>query len=287
MHMPEPKTEARRWIGADGIELASDVGGDPERPAVILMHGGGQTRHSWSGAFKALVGANYFVINLDARGHGDSEWSKDGRYDLDLLADDLMCVARELPCLPALVGASMGGATLLHAAGRTDERIARALVLVDIVPEMNLQGTERIRNFMSKHVGGFESLDEAAAAIMEYNPHRKRKINHAGLMKNLRLRDGRYYWHWDPAFLDSPIRAEPPAWQEQLTEDARRIKTPTLLVRGRLSDIVTDDGVESLRRAMPHLEVADVAEAGHMVVGDKNDVFNERVISFLGHHLSS
>jgi len=47
------------------------------------------------------------------------------------------------------------------------------------------------------------------------------------------------------------------------------------------SDIVDDDGVEDLRRRIPHLEIADIRGAGHMVAGDKNDEFNAAVIEFL------
>jgi pimeloyl-ACP methyl ester carboxylesterase len=58
-------------------------------------------------------------------------------------------------------------------------------------------------------------------------------------------------------------------------------RVPTLLVRGLKSDIVTDDGVEDLRRRIPALEVADIGGAGHMVAGDRNDEFNSAVIAFL------
>ncbi|MEX1148268.1 MAG: alpha/beta fold hydrolase, partial [Sphingomonadales bacterium] len=57
-------------LADSGVRLVGDVGGPPEGPAVVLMHGGGQTRHSWSGAMTALIDAGYRVVNFDARGHG-------------------------------------------------------------------------------------------------------------------------------------------------------------------------------------------------------------------------
>src|SRR5271157_2433704 len=108
----------RRFAGAKGVELVADVGGDPAAPAIILLHGGGQTRHSWGGAMRELVTRGYHVINLDARGHGDSEWAADGDYSLDVLAQDLERVIGTLRSRPALVGASMGGATALLVAGK-------------------------------------------------------------------------------------------------------------------------------------------------------------------------
>ncbi len=76
-------------------------------------------------------------------------------------------------------------------------------------------------------------------------------------------------------------RIEPPQYADQLREAARRVRVPALLVRGLQSDIVSDDGVRSLREMLPALEVVDVAGAGHMVAGDKNDAFSRGVVDFL------
>jgi len=62
---------------------------------------------------------------------------------------------------------------------------------------------------------------------------------------------------------------------------AREVKVPTLLVRGADSDVVSDAGVAAFRELMPHVEVFDVAQAGHMVAGDSNDAFNGAVLEFL------
>jgi pimeloyl-ACP methyl ester carboxylesterase len=107
-------------------------------------------------------------------------------------------------------------------------------------------------------------------------------------MKNLRPRpDGRLRWHWDPHVIDGPHTVEPPTFQAMLTEASRRVRIPTLLVRGLQSDIVSDAGVASLRQDLPQLEVFDIAGAGHMVAGDRNDAFNDGVITFLERHLPS
>jgi pimeloyl-ACP methyl ester carboxylesterase len=278
-------SSVRRLPGSGGLTLAADVGGDPAAPAVILTHGGGQTRHSWGGLMRELLTQGYHVINLDSRGHGDSDWSPDGLYTLDSLADDLRAVIATLPKPPALVGASMGGATSLYAVGNTTEPIASALVMVDVVPRINPEGGAKIRAFMRSRPEGFATLEEAAAAVAGYNPHRPRPKDISGLMKNLRLRaDGRLHWHWDPAFLDNPQRVEPPQFAERLLDACIRVSIPTLLVRGTRSDIVGEDGIAEFRAHLPTLEVFDVNDAGHMVAGDKNDVFNEGVLSFLRRH---
>lgn len=276
--------EVRRYPVPGGIAVSADVGGDPSHPAVILTHGGGQTRHSWQGAMRELVAQGYHVINLDARGHGDSDWSPDGIYTVEMLADDLKAVIATLPRPPALVGASMGGITSLLAVGNSEQRIASALILVDVVPRVEPKGAEKIRAFMHARPDGFANLEEAADAVSAYNPHRPRPSDISGLMKNLRVReDGRLRWHWDPRFLrDDP--PEPPVVAEKLLEAASRVREPTLVVRGLQSDIVSEAGIEEFRRHLPTLEVFDVAGAGHMVAGDRNDAFNQGVTDFLNRH---
>jgi pimeloyl-ACP methyl ester carboxylesterase len=276
----------RRYTGAKGVELVADVGGDPRAPTIILLHGGGQTRHSWGGAMRQLVLRGYHVINFDARGHGDSQWAADGDYTLEVLAKDLECVIETLESRPALVGASMGGATALLVAGAHANPVAAALVLVDIVPRIDTGGAAKIRSFMSSGGKGFGTLQEASDAVAAYNPHRPRPKSNAGLMKNLRLRiDGRLYWHWDPRVLQQVRHAEPPLFADRLNSAAEQVRIPTLLVRGLESDIVTEAAVTDFRAHLPQLEVFDVSGAGHMVAGDKNDAFNQGVFEFMQRHL--
>jgi pimeloyl-ACP methyl ester carboxylesterase len=276
------KTLERKYTVGEGIELVADVGGDPSAPAVILMHGGGQTRHSWGGAMAELLREGYHVINLDARGHGDSGWSPSADYSLNAMAGDLRAVVSTLPQLPALVGASMGGATALYAAGDASASpVASMLVMVDVVPRVDTQGAAKIAAFMLAHPDGFATLEDAASAVAAYYPNRRRPKDPSGLMKNLRLRaNGRLHWHWDPQFMTST----PPdldTLADLLLGAARRVCVPTLLVRGMQSDIVSEDGIVEFRSVLPKLEVLDVHDAGHMVAGDKNDAFNEGVVAFL------
>ncbi|HEY9547579.1 MAG TPA: alpha/beta hydrolase [Solimonas sp.] len=278
-------TEVRRYPVAGGIEVEADVGGDPAQPAVILLHGGGQTRHSWGGASRELLRQGFHVINLDARGHGNSGWAPDGDYSLEVMADDLRAVIATLPSPPALVGASMGGCTALYAVGTSRGAIASALVLVDVVPRINMEGGKKIADFMGARPDGFATLEEASDAVAAYNPHRPRPKDISGLMKNLRLRDdGRLHWHWDPRFFKNEKRMEPPQFAETLLVAAEHVRIPSLLVRGMQSDIVSEAGVQEFREHLPALEVYDVVGAGHMVAGDRNDAFNDGVIGFLQRH---
>lgn len=265
------------------MTLAADVGGDPCAPGVVLMHGGGQTRFSWMGAGAALIAAGYRVVNFDARGHGESDWAGPGGYSLKHSAADLKAVVDGLAGPIALVGASLGGATSLRA--MAEGMRPSAVVLVDIVPSPDPRGVARIRAFMQQRPEGFDSLDEVADAIAAYNPHRRRPKDLDGLRRNLREQpDGRFRWHWDPAFLGREIDVELVELAETI-EGARQAQdVPVLLIRGMSSDVVNDEGIDTLREVLPRLESLDVAGAGHMVAGDRNDVFNAGVLQFLARH---
>ncbi|MFP5307942.1 MAG: alpha/beta fold hydrolase [Gammaproteobacteria bacterium] len=274
--------QTRRLRGADGITLAADIGGDASRPCVVLMHGGGQTRHAWGRAREALIAAGYHVVSLDMRGHGDSDWAPDHDYRFDRFIADLRAVLTQIPPRSALVGASLGGLTGLLAVGESDDDVASALVLVDVVPRVEREGTDRISLFMTGAPRGFATLDEAADAVAGYLPHRPRPRNVEGLKKNLRLGDdGRWYWHWDPAFVSGALRPETHRLVERMRDAAKRVHVPTLLVRGKLSDVVSEAAAQDFLSLLPSAEFHAVAGAGHMVAGDDNDAFNAAVIDFL------
>jgi pimeloyl-ACP methyl ester carboxylesterase len=235
-----------------------------------------------------LARAGWRAYTVDLRGHGDSEWAGDGDYSLDAFADDVRALARSLPRPPALVGASLGGLASLAAIGEhVDEEVASALVLVDVAPRTEAAGRERIGLFMMEHMAdGFASLEEVADAIQRYNPHRPRPTDLSGLRRNLRERDGRWYWHWDPAFITGKFGSEDETRSsivdpDRLEAAARHVTIPTLLVRGRVSDLLSEEGARELLELVPHAKLVDVGGAGHMVAGDRNDLFNDAVVSFL------
>jgi len=277
--------ETRTFVRPDGLKICGDVGGTAGAPVVALMHGGGQTRRSWHAAAREFAAAGYCVVNLDARGHGESDWALDGRYSLDVLAADVGAVLDVLPGRVALVGASMGGVTALHLAASPGSRRIAAVVMVDIVPRVEQPGSDRIRAFMRANPDGFATLEEAIDAVAAFYPHRPRPDDPSGLRTNLRRRaDGRLYWHWDPRLIDGPYPLEPPAFSDPLLEASRGVRIPVMLVRGLRSDIVSDAGVAEFRGVIPHLEVCEISQAGHMVAGDRNDAFNAGVLGFLRRH---
>jgi pimeloyl-ACP methyl ester carboxylesterase len=287
----EPATAI--FTGAAGNRLVADVFGEEGAP-VLLLHGGGQTRHSGRATAEHIVDAGSVAYALDQRGHGDSEWIDDGSYAFSDFAADATAVADVLAArggvAPVVIGASLGGIAALLAAGAAakDGRdpVFSALVLVDITPRVDAGGVSRIQGFMRANAAeGFGSIAEAADSVAEYLPHRPRPRSHEGLKKNLRLDpDGRWRWHWDPRFLDGPrpvgtARGETEA---ALVDAARRITVPAMLVRGTSSELVNEAHVREFLELVPHAEYMDVAGARHMVAGDRNDRFSAAILKFLG-----
>ena len=270
-------------------EIIASEWGDNVNPLVIMLHGGGQTRHSWKGVAAKIANLGFHVIAHDLRGHGESFWDSDGDYTFDAHRDDLVRIIQQLGKKANLVGASLGGMISLSLAGHEEEnKHCSGLVMVDIGMRPNDEGSDRIVEFMRSGAKGFASVEEAADAVSGYLPHRERPKDISGLKKNLRLKeDGRYYWHWDPLFLTDrtgmgEVREER---FKQLENSAKRIAVPTLLVQGALSDILTDKEKEEFLNAVPHARFAEIQQATHMVVGDKNDIFAEAIVDFLSEHI--
>jgi pimeloyl-ACP methyl ester carboxylesterase len=281
------------FTGADGNRLAADVFGERD-PAVLLLHGGGQTRHAWRATAERIARTGMTAYALDQRGHGDSEWIANAAYTFPDFARDASAVADQLArrngARPIAIGASLGGVASLFAEGEAQRAaqapVFSALVLVDITPRVDLEGVAKIQGFMRTHAQeGFVSVAEAAEAVAAYLPHRPRPRSHDGLKKNLRLHpDGRWRWHWDPRFLDGPhpISALHKEVENALVVAAKGLKIPTLLVRGASSELVQEAHAREFLDLVPHAEYADVSGARHMVAGDQNDQFSEAILGFLG-----
>ena len=272
-----------RIVLPSGLEIAADSWGPPSGHTVLLLHGGGQTRHAWRGAGEALGQAGFRPVAIDLRGHGDSTWDTDGDYGYDAIVGDLVdIVEAEGLSAPVLVGASLGGAAALLAVGEGSVDAA-ALVVVDTAPRIEIGGVDNFRSFMLQRPDGFESLDAVADAIASYNPTRKRSSDLSGLAKNIRIDDtGRYHWHWDPRFMSG--EKGDTNWEERqgrMEQCVRSLTLPTLLVRGGQSDMLSEEGAAGFLDLCPQAEYANITGARHMVAGDRNDLFTESVVDFL------
>ena len=277
--------ETVEFRGVDNLLLIADEwnrddAAAAEKPTILLLHGGGQNRYSWKNTGQILADSGFRVVALDSRGHGDSDRSPTANYAIEALCDDALQVIYQIGTPVVLVGASMGGLTGILAAHQAGRELVTKLVLVDVVPKFEKDGSARIRDFMFSNVDGFDTLEEAADAVAAYLPHRPKPRSPEGLKKNLRLRDGRWYWHWDPAFLTKP-GDDPFTRADKLEQAAINLEIPILLIRGKLSDVVSADGVKDFLGKVPEAEFVELSDAGHTAAGDDNDAFSGVVVDFV------
>ena len=250
------------------------------RPTVVMLHGGGQNRYSWKNTGQVLADEGFHVVAIDARGHGDSDRCPNADYAFETMAFDVTHVLEAIDRPVVLIGASMGGLAGILAAAHIGPTKVAGLVLVDVVPRFEQSGSARVRDFMFSHPQGFGSLQEAADAVAAYLPHRAKPGNPEGVKKNLRLRDGRWYWHWDPAFLTKP-EDDPHLHTDVFERAAIGLTIPILLIRGALSDVVSPAGVQDFLTKVPHAEFVELSDAGHTAAGDNNDAFTQSVVAFV------
>ena len=233
------------WVaftGFAGVRLAAQVDGKDHDPAVLLIHGGGQTHAVWRDAATALVDAGRRVISLDLRGHGDSEWPADARYEFDAFVADLRSVLSQLDRRPVVVAAGSAGWIAAAALADGAATLAAGLVFVDLPTDMTPETTRRV----GERLRG--TLTDTAAPSW----------------------DIRWLENWDPGDVEG-----------RLSEAAARLNIPVLLIRGDLSDIATQEQTATFAQALPDAELAHVADARLLVADQRIDTFNALLLDFL------
>ena len=285
------------FLGSEKNNLAGDLYGDENSnisQIILFLHGGGQTKHSWeSTALRLSHNQGFLCYTIDARGHGESDWVKSQNYSLPDYAQDLVCLSEQIKSKygipPIVVGASLGGMSAMLSLSGDHKNLFSALILVDITPHPDDSGVEKIHDFMVEHMqDGFASIEDASRSISDYLPNRPAPKSLDGLSHNLRKVGDRYYWHWDPAFWlgSKPINTNEESNEPLMWLGCSKIDFPCLLIRGKRSELVLQSSVDEFRQKVPNSEFIDIADAGHMVAGDKNDIFADALESFLLHNFT-
>jgi esterase len=241
--------------------------GNEDRPPLVFLHGGALTAHTWDVVCLTLRD-HYHCVALDQRGHGDSDWADD--YSHERHCEDIEGFIDHLGIdRTVLVGQSMGGLNSIVVAGRGAKPLA-ALVIVDVGPELNLDGTKRIGDFVRNSPEG-GSLDDFIAKAMEFNPRRDPILLRRSLLHNLRQQpNGKWNWKWDPGRMrDGAARIEDHiAGMRRLWSEVEKIDCPTLVMRGAKSDVFSDANAEKFANALPNGRWTRIPDAGHTVQGD-------------------
>ena len=257
IHDPAPPSEI--FHSRAGCRLHGfDWGGTG--PAVILLHGGGLSAHTWDFVCLGLRGVARLVA-LDLRGHGDSDWSDD--YRIATMAEDVVAAADHLGFgRVRLVGMSLGGVVAAHVADAYPGRVER-LALIDVAPGVDFESTGRMRAFMTG-LGPVAELDAVVDAAMRVNP-RADRVSVAYRMNTLfrRVPNGDWVPKGDPRPPDFPAIL---AAVEHLATHLTGL--PVLLVRGGRSRVLPQSTAERLVGRIPDGELVVVPDAGHNVQED-------------------
>ena len=267
-------------LAAGGLTFHYITWGPESAPPVVLLHGVTGHARSWDALARDLS-ADFRVIALDQRGHGDSDRAPDGDYRVATMAGDLTGFVDALGLERfALVGHSMGGRVGIAYADGHAARIER-ICIVDIGPEIHAPGMERIRQMMAGAPERIESEEQAVEFVLRANP----RMVEAGLRDRVRhglkrLPDGGFEWKYDKALRDM-MRQGGRRDSIDLWEPLRRIAAPALLVRGAESDILSADVAKRMIEALPDGRLVEIPGAGHTVPADQPEAFARAVRAFL------
>jgi pimeloyl-ACP methyl ester carboxylesterase len=269
-----------RTVRVNGVTLHYLDWGPAEAPPVVLLHGITGHARVWDHLAERLVPGRR-VLALDQRGHGDSDPAPDDDYRVGTMADDVAAFAGSLRLERlALLGHSMGGRIAIQYAAAHAARLDR-LVIVDIGPDIELTGLQRVRDMMSKAPERIESEEWAVEYIRRANPLQdvdllRHRVRH-GLK---RLPDGELTWKYAKGLRDMMRAGRRDV--VDLWEPLPRIPCPTLVVRGAESDILSAEVAKKMTGRLPDGRLVEIPGAGHTVPADRPDEFVGHVRAFLG-----
>lgn len=269
-----------RWTGAEGNTLVWQAFPGTAALTVIFAHGGGQSRRSWTRAARCVSAAGFASLVYDQRGHGDSDWSEDGHYTLDVFRDDLLRVLEQWGRPAVVVGASLGGLVAMMAAAEAPP-LLRGVVAIDTAPQLDTVEIHRIVELLAGDAaGGFASPAAAAAHMNRFSP--ERAVTAEAMASSLRLgADGRYHWPWDVQVVTGERSSVAIKHEARLHVLAAKVQVPYLLIRAGNSKLVSDAAIERLRCCIPQLEVAWLPDADHLVGGVEGERAMQSVLPFL------
>ena len=273
MPCASPPVCRSRQVVVRGLRFQVLEWGDPDAPAVMLVHGGGVTAHTWDLLALHLAG-RYRILAPDIRGHGNSEWPRDGDSDHHEMTLDLAELLVALGATPAAVlGHSLGGALAMRLALAFPEMV-RALGILDFCPEPIYPGLPagRIRTF--------ESIDDYVARALKYGDRLPREVAYAARHELMQRPDGRLMPRHDPRHV---MGGPEPTYYPGTPgfDEMRAAGMPILVLWGANSFLVTDEKCERLLDCLPDGHRVRIDGAGHQVHLEQPAAFCAGVTGFL------
>ena len=272
--MTEPKAPADSYISAGGVRVHYLDWGNPDAQTMVLLHGIQDCARSWD-FFAERLRDDYRVLALDNRGHGDSEWAGACRYGFSDYVSDLKCLIDELGLQKiVLIGHSAGARYAFSYAANRPEAI-ESLVIVDIDPDaVNPRSGDMFARY-AEESDEWGSMDDVVERLRDRQPDSTDDmLLHQAEWMTRPLGDGRRIWKRDPATL--PAYERPDLW-----DDLKRISCPTLIVRGRQSELLNHEVAVRMREAVPGSRLAELEGAGHWVYQELPEAFEITIRWFL------
>jgi pimeloyl-ACP methyl ester carboxylesterase len=255
--------------------------GDDGSPPLLILHG--VTGHSWEfDRVAERLASRFHIISLDQRGHGASDWA--ASYGVDEMAEDAIDVldAINLERL-TIVGHSMGGIVGYLLAARHPERVER-LVVIDVGPETVASdwGAAIADAALGYYAStDYQTPDDAVAAYLDGATGAKADELRRFVVNNLRQReDGRWAWRFDARGLHASFARDMPAADLQWAA-LRAVTCPALVVRGGLSEAITDETARRIEQALQNGTIVRIAGAGHDVHIDQFEPLMEVLEPFV------
>ena len=248
--------------------------GDASAPPMVLLHGLQDCARSWD-VFASAMCHDYNVVALDHRGHGDSERAAPDRYRLDDYIEDVKALVEALSLRDiVLVGHSAGGRNAFLYTVRHPETV-RALVIVDIDPDAaNPESASMFRRYKAES-DEWGSLDAVIERLRSRQPSSTDEmLAHQARHMTRPAPSGKRVWKRDRRLVEAYER--PDLWAEW-----SRIECPTLIARGRQSNLLTHEVAVRMREAIPRARLAELEGGGHWFYQELPGPFEATVRWFL------
>jgi pimeloyl-ACP methyl ester carboxylesterase len=247
------------------------LGKDRGQTPILVVHGLSYFSYDWLDVGEAL-GAEREVILMDMRGFGDSDWSPSRDYSVPAMGQDIVAVLEHAKLARAvLVGHSMGGRSVIHAAAKNPARVA-ALALIDYSPENAPAGSKRTAATISGIPEKFADVDEA----MRYFKSQDRKRFEA----YLKPVPGGFVVKRDSYFQELFKSGQRPSHGVDMWQLLGEVRCPILSMRGSRSDMYAPETVAKMKAANPRLQVVEV-DAGHNIAGENPAGFLKEISAFV------
>ena len=263
-----------RNITVNGLDIHYLEWGAPDKPPLVLLHGIARVAHSFDHLAPHFA-ANYRVIAIDMRGHGDSAWDPQGSYMVEDYVKDVAAIIAQLKLKNMVLWGNSTGGRVVQMIGGQSPELVRAVIVEDVGPERPREVSNRRADRMAKEANGWATLDDLYAQAKKENPRTPDEILRPFVQHASKARaDGRIVWKRDPAILNGFVPTE-------LWATVKKIKAPVIYVLGGASTIVPAQTQMDIRRELKQAEIVMMPGLGHYPSDEKPDEFVAIVERFL------